>query len=62
MTSVPSTKLRTAIKVDATIYGRQSLLILIPVLIIAIISEFSASLLVKKITAMKTNKAEKRFE
>ncbi len=33
-----------------------------PVLIMAIISEFSANLLVKNITAMKTNKAENRLE
>jgi hypothetical protein len=43
-------------------YGRKRRLKLIPVDIIAIISEFSANLEVKKITEMKTNNGLKRFE
>ena len=43
-------------------YGRKRRLKLIPVDIIAMISEFSANLDVKKITAMKTNNGLKRFE
>ena len=61
ITKAPKAKDSKAIIVAEIIYGRSNLLKLIPVERIAIISELSASLVVKKITEINTNKALKRF-
>ena len=61
MTYAPKQNVATAIMAADTIYGRNIRLKLIPAENIAMISEFSASLEVKKITAMKTNKGLNRL-
>jgi len=61
MIKLPNKKDIVAKKIEEIINGRRNLLKLIPLLKMAIISEFFASLLVKKTTDMKINNGENRF-
>jgi hypothetical protein len=59
---VPRYRLNPVISEAQNRYGSISRLKLTPAASMAIISLLSANLTVKKITDIKTNKAEKRFE
>ena len=61
ITNAPKENESKAIMVAEIMYGRNSLLKLIPVERIAMISELSANFVVKKITEINTNNALNKF-